>query len=99
MDTFTEQIIRVTKSPHDFSFRQIAVLLVCSKIELAINRQLHLIAGRLSFSNPVLSRAADRLEEAGYVVRSKLHGDRRQVVLTVTDAGRAFIAQIMGGSA
>jgi DNA-binding MarR family transcriptional regulator len=49
------------------------------------------IAGRLALARPTISNAVDQLVERGLLTRGVNPDDRRAVVLTVTDAGRAAI--------
>jgi DNA-binding MarR family transcriptional regulator len=51
------------------------------------------IAGRLALARPTISNAVDQLVERGWLQRGSNPEDRRAVVLTVTDAGRAAIAE------
>jgi DNA-binding MarR family transcriptional regulator len=51
------------------------------------------IAGRLALARPTISNAVDQLVERGLVARGTNPEDRRAVVLTVTEAGRAVIAE------
>lgn len=51
------------------------------------------IAGRLALARPTVSNAVDQLVERGLVNRGANPDDRRAVVLTVTDEGRAAIAE------
>lgn len=51
------------------------------------------IAGRLALARPTISNAVDQLVERGLLQRGANPEDRRAVVLSVTDAGRAAIAE------
>lgn len=51
------------------------------------------IAGRLALARPTISNAVDQLVERGLLQRGTNPDDRRAVVLTVTDEGRAAIAE------
>lgn len=51
------------------------------------------IAGRLALARPTISNAVDQLVERGLLQRGANPDDRRAVVLTVTDAGRAAIGE------
>ena len=51
------------------------------------------IAGRLALARPTVSNAVDQLVERGLLQRGANPDDRRAVVLTVTDQGRAAIAE------
>ena len=49
------------------------------------------LASRERMSAPAMSGYVDRLEEAGFVVRGPVEGDRRRVGLHLTDAGRRLL--------
>lgn len=51
------------------------------------------IAGRLALARPTISNAVDQLVDRGLLQRGANPDDRRAVVLTVTDAGRAAIGE------
>lgn len=51
------------------------------------------IAGRLALARPTISNAVDQLVERGLLQRGTNPDDRRAVVLTVTEQGRAAIAE------
>jgi DNA-binding MarR family transcriptional regulator len=53
------------------------------------------IEGRAAMEKSKVSRAASRLEAAGYVAKQVNPGDRRLVSLTITDKGRALMARIV----
>lgn len=44
-----------------------------------------------------VTSAVDRLEKQGYVVRSRRESDRRVVLATITDDGRAVVEEATGG--
>ena len=99
MHDFADCVIRVTKTDHDFTFRQIAVLMICAREDNPAERQVLKLAASLEKPRPIISRAADRLVEAGLAVRSELPNDRRTCVISVTPDGRRFISHILGESA
>ena len=96
MRSFLQSLLVVTDSPHDFTARQVALLFVCHENVMAESRQVHRLAAEMGMSRPVIVRAADRLEEAGFLERSTLPGDRRTCVLSVTRAGERFVADVLG---
>lgn len=51
------------------------------------------IAGRLALARPTISNAVDQLVDRGLLQRGTNPDDRRAVVLTVTEQGRAAIAE------
>src|SRR5215472_17541403 len=51
------------------------------------------LAGRLALSKPTVTAVVDGLVERGLLVRTEVAADRRAVDLTLTDAGRATLAQ------
>lgn len=52
------------------------------------------ITARVNLEKSVVSRAASRLETAGYVVKLVHGGDRRLVALELTDEGKALMARL-----
>ncbi len=52
------------------------------------------ITARVNLDKSIVSRAATRLERAGYLRRSGHDGDRRLVALELTDAGRALMDRL-----
>lgn len=53
------------------------------------------IENRVAMEKSKVSRAASRLEAAGYVEKRINPGDRRLVVLNLTDSGRALMARLV----
>lgn len=53
------------------------------------------IENRVAMEKSKVSRAASRLEAAGYVEKRINPGDRRLVVLNLTDSGRALMARLI----
>ena len=93
---FLDVITAIMATEHDFSVRQIGVLLTCAETEGSFDRQVHRLADKMVLSRPVICRAADRLEDAGFIERQGLPGDKRACVLQVTKRGHQFIQQIYG---
>ena len=56
------------------------------------------IADRAVLLLPSLTRILQKLEEKGFVTRTRDDNDRRRQVITVTEAGHALIAQNMPAS-
>jgi DNA-binding MarR family transcriptional regulator len=52
------------------------------------------VAARLVTREPDITRLIDRLEQKGLVARSRTEHDRRVVLIAVTDAGRAILADL-----
>ena len=53
------------------------------------------IEARVAMEKSKVSRAASRLEEAGYIVKSINSTDRRLVRLALTDRGRSLMADLL----
>jgi DNA-binding MarR family transcriptional regulator len=53
------------------------------------------ITARVEMDKSRVSRAADRMAAAGYIAKSSARDDRRLVVLRLTKAGHALLAQIL----
>ena len=76
----------------DLTTRQLALLL-----HVSLQPGPHTVRGlaaTLSFSKPAVTRALDRLGRLGHVVRRRDPRDRRSVLVEVTEAGRAFLADL-----
>ena len=52
------------------------------------------ITARVNLDKSVVSRAATRLEEAGYVCKAGHERDQRLVALALTEAGQALMARL-----
>lgn len=55
------------------------------------------LADGVVYSRSGLTYQAGLLEKAGLVTRGSAPGDERSVVVTITDAGRALVAQVLPG--
>lgn len=53
------------------------------------------LAAACLFKQPTMTKALDRLEARGMVVRRGGEGDRRRVLVVSTDRGRALVAQLI----
>jgi DNA-binding MarR family transcriptional regulator len=51
------------------------------------------VAEVVSLSNATLSAIADRLEEHGLITRARSASDKRQVLVTLSEAGRALLSR------
>lgn len=49
---------------------------------------------RLDMEKPKVSRAASRLQDAGYLVKKVNEADRRLIELSLTEKGRAMISEL-----
>lgn len=87
------QILRIVRSDErDLSLRQLAVLLICHTTGMA-----HTVRGLaeiLGVQKPAISRAVDRLEELGLVLRESDPFDGRSIFVTETDQGAALCDRI-----
>jgi DNA-binding MarR family transcriptional regulator len=82
----------VRQDAPDLTARQLATLLVC-----CLEDGPHTMSGlaeRLGVSRPVITRAADRLVEFGFVKRVDDARDRRSVLLEVTASGRLYVEEL-----
>ena len=52
------------------------------------------IAAAVQLSAPTVSRILDRLENAGFIIRSRTSKDRRKVCLLLTESGRRRIENL-----
>ena len=75
--------------------RQMAILALVSERPGLSNAP---IANVLDISRPVVTRAVDRLETLGLMVRMQDDKDRRKVSLTVTAAGKRLLRDMHNGA-
>jgi DNA-binding MarR family transcriptional regulator len=80
------------RTQEDPTARQLCLLLGVLKTPQTVRG----MATDLNISKPAISRAADRLSAAGYLVREDDLADRRSVLLTITPNGKRFLKDILG---
>ncbi|MCB8883973.1 transposase [Acidisoma cellulosilytica] len=86
-----EQIIILSQNDnHDLSLRQLAVLALCLQAELG--QTVRAMASNLEIPRASVTRAVDRLEQAGYVQRLSDPFDGRSVVVIATRSATSFLA-------
>lgn len=76
----------------DLTTRQLALLL-----HVGLNGGPHTVRGlaeQLGFSKPAVTRALDRLTALGWLLRARDPLDRRSVLVSMTDGGRAFLGDL-----
>jgi DNA-binding MarR family transcriptional regulator len=90
LNSLTMDLVR--RDEPDLSLRQLTVLsqLVTSEAPLTVRG----LAAEMSVSKPAITRAMDRLAELGFAKRDVDRKDRRSVLLTPTQLGREFIANV-----
>ena len=76
----------IEKKRDDLSLRQLAVWMACRDGKQTVRG----LAERLNLPQPAITRAADKLEELGFIVRAKDPSDGRSVLLSITADGRKF---------
>ena len=84
-----DAVVRDEKVP-DMTMRQMGVLVTVAEHEgkpLSVRP----LAEKLGLPKPAVSRAVDRLIECGFVARKQHPMDRRQVEVTITQAGTAYL--------
>ena len=79
------------KQAYGISVAEWRVVAHLSRGEAVSVREIH---ERVNMDKPKVSRAASRLEEAGYVTKVVSSTDRRLVELSLTDKGWAMIADL-----
>lgn len=84
---FMTTMLRIVSTGVDLTPRQLCVVLECNSGPQTVRQ----LAAQLNISKPAVSRAADRLENASFVMRVNDPKDRRSVLLQLTSSGRAFI--------
>ena len=81
---------------HDVAQRQVLVL---EAIHSRPHCTMGVIASNMCICMPTATGIVQRLVEAGYVRRIDDPADRRQVIVTLTAKGRAFIRQFQAAAA
>lgn len=71
-------------------------LLVLHKIEREGEQKLSDLGEQLDFTSGAVTGICDKLEAKGLAVRKPKPNDRRTVLLTITDEGRAFLERYAG---
>ncbi|GAB3627379.1 HTH-type transcriptional regulator MhqR [Pandoraea terrae] len=61
-------------------------------------RTINELAAIVLAKQPTVTKVVDRLEAAGWVVRSASALDKRQSLVTCTDAGRDFVAPLLASA-
>lgn len=92
-------IFALVRTNRDFTARQVAILRLCQTSRREADRQVKELSATLGISKPVTSRAADKLEDEGYLTRSIMGEDRRTCVLTLTAAGKKLMSDIASDKA
>ncbi|MGX9966091.1 MarR family transcriptional regulator [Roseomonas sp. F4] len=89
VDTLRRALVTMVRSDApDLSARQLAVLLTASGATLGVRE----LACMLNISKPAVTRAIDTLVAHSFAQRDDHPTDRRQIVVTVTPKGDAFLA-------
>lgn len=90
---FYSTIMALCRRPgRDLSVRQLGVILAASD-ELK-GQSVKAFAAHLGISKPAVTRAFDRLEADGLLVRSTVEHDRRLITVDLTSAGKRYAAGI-----
>lgn len=101
MSDFAKTTISMVRANQDLTLRQIAVLLMCHKERRnEKNRYTKTLAVSLCLNKPSVTRAVDKLvglDGAPLVERSTPASDRRLCVVSLTDAGLAFVTRMNAG--
>jgi DNA-binding MarR family transcriptional regulator len=75
---------------NDMMVRQLAVLTCLADGPRTVRD----LAAETTLPKPSISRAGDKLEALGFALRKDDDADRRSVLLTITPAGKRFLATI-----
>ena len=81
----------ISKKRDDLSVRQLAVLMSCKIAKQTVRG----LAEQFKLNKPSVTRAADKLEDLGFIARAKDPSDGRSVFLSITAAGRKFAADFV----
>lgn len=101
MSDFAKTTIAMVRANQDLTQRQIAILLMCHKERRTDkNRYTKALAQALRLNKPSVTRAVDKLvalDGVPLVERSTPSSDRRQCVVSLTNAGLAFVTRMNAG--
>lgn len=89
LDELTRFALRRTGTPRDISFTTASTL---SRLEHDGRRRLTSLAADEGVAQPSMTQLVQRLERQGLVERNRDPGDRRLVLVGITDAGRRLLA-------
>jgi DNA-binding MarR family transcriptional regulator len=92
--TLAEQLLICVRSKHELTVRQLALLTACAEQSSAEQRQVRHLASFMGDDRPYVTRAADRLEELGWIERYVPEDNRRMCILGVTKPGYDFLGTI-----
>jgi DNA-binding MarR family transcriptional regulator len=84
---------RLYKEKYGISVAEWRVLVHVADADTVSIREIH---QRVHLEKSKASRAAARLEKAGYLTKQENSADRRLIVLALTDAGRALMDELLG---
>lgn len=90
--TFNKTLLRLVRKGFDFTDRQKCVLFAVKKTPQTVRG----MAVDLNVSKPAITRAVDRLAAEGYVGRKEEPGDRRSILVFITQPGRELLDFIAG---
>ena len=86
MSDLHQSLLRLVRSGNDLSARQLCVLFSCRTVPRTVRH----LADELNVAKPSITRAADKLADAGYSRRKEDPADRRSVLIELTATGRKF---------
>ena len=97
-ERLARQLHLVRSGDPDLTQRQLAMLMVAAWTEG--DHTVRSMAAWLGVQKPVITRAANRLSELGFIRRDRDPNDGRNIFLRATDSGRAFVERFgrEGGS-
>ena len=85
-------LLRDVHEDRDLSARQLGVFLTCYLEDEP--QTVRGLAARLNVSRPAITRALDRLEDAGLARRKTDPQDHRSVLVAHTQDGQAFLSEL-----
>ena len=78
----------VRQGQSDLTLRQLDVIFLCDAGDQTVRD----MAAAMKVSKPAISRAVDKLAEAGYVLRQDDPHDRRSIYVRLSPAGKQFVS-------
>lgn len=90
MSSLESGVLHLVRQGIDLTTRQLGMLFLCQKGPKTVRG----LGEELKINRPSVTRAADKLEDMGFVRRQPDPDDRRSVLIEVTGSGRKFINNI-----
>lgn len=92
MNTTLDKLLAVTLRPEKISLNHLITLALLSKEELSMSQ----LAKRLGVTTAAATGHVDRMEANGWVKRTPMKGDRRQLQVNLLSKGAEIVDDVFG---